>query len=75
LKAEDKLLNEQFNAKFKKTGLSYNGFGKKYGLTGTHVGFLVHGQRGLSFWKAVRIANALGIDLGKIQKQALKVKR
>lgn len=68
---EDIALTDALVDKVKKSGLSVTQFAIKCGVPDANVtlSYMLNHKRGLCFWKAVRMANAFGVDLGKIQKE------
>lgn len=68
---EDQALTEALVEKVERSRLSFTQFSIKCGVPDANVtlSYCMNKKRGLSFWKAVRMANAFGVDLGKIQKR------
>lgn len=66
------LFAEAIKKKWERSGLSRAKFFASYGDAGFHVNFcyMINGKRGLTLARAIKIANALGINLGKIQRLA-----
>jgi proteasome assembly chaperone (PAC2) family protein len=57
------------------SGLSANKFWEQTGISnmGVHYSYLLNAKRGLSLWKSMQIANAIGIDLGEVQRKAKRL--
>lgn len=71
---ENKILARFFREKLQESGLSMCAFARESGIdnASVHLSYLFSESRGLSFFKAVRIAIALGVDLGEVQRACLK---
>ena len=66
----------QIDKKFKQTGMSKRQFVQWLLDTKSEPSWFtltIRGKRNISFWLAMRVANRLGIDLGKIQRKCKRI--
>lgn len=71
LRPEMQAFVEEVRRKWVESGDSQTHFADKLGIKNgqVHLNYLLRGRRGISFVKALRIANQLGIDLGELQRK------
>lgn len=67
---EDKWLVKELRAHLKKRGLSQRGLAREIGINHATLSYWLSGRQQPMFWSAVKVANAIKLDLRDVQRAA-----